>query len=386
MSVSVPLRRALQYALPSALMASLGTSLLVPLQLDMPAMDFLIALGVALLDWVGVFTVMATGILAVEARLDRWWKTAAATLGLAVLGVISMMWTKSVHVPFDIPTLARHAGGQSWDLAVFWLWQGVVYGVPFMLACMLAVRGQRSQRTLAQAGVARSQAEAQLDQARMDTLRRQVDPQFLLEAMSAIQSRYDHDPAGADALLDRLVGFLREAMPGVRSGEATLAAEVALVRAYAAIRVAMGSGSVLQVEAGESVPDVPFPAMVLLPLLASLAGNRFAHLRVRNDPGQLAMVLGGPPGVAVAGSLETMLYRTQVALQAMYGDSFSLQALPGTGSRGAEVTLVLGRATATPHTQHRSPSSFAPADTRRQAAQRSSPRPRTIALPEEASP
>jgi hypothetical protein len=238
------------------------------------------------------------------------------------------------------------------------------------------VRGQRSQRTLAQAGVARSQAEAQLDQARMDTLRRQVDPQFLLEAMSAIQSRYDHDPAGADALLDRLVGFLREAMPGVRSGEATLAAEVALVRAYAAIRVAMGSGSVLQVEAGESVPDVPFPAMVLLPLLASLAGHRFAHLRV----------LGGPPGVAVAGSLETMLYRTQVALQAMYGDSFSLQALPGTGSRGAEVTLVLGRATATPHTQHRNPSSFAPADTRRQAAQRSSPRPRTIALPEEASP
>ncbi len=89
-----------------------------------------------------------------------------------------------------------------------------------------------------------------------------------MDALEALRLAYSRDRAAGDAMFDLLIAFLRAAMPGLRSGASTLAAELAVIDHYAALREALGAGPpTWRLALAEPPPDLAFPPLRLLPAL-----------------------------------------------------------------------------------------------------------------------
>ncbi len=144
--------------------------------------------------------------------------------------------------------------------------------------------------------------------------------------MREVERRYAADCAPADRLVVRLVSFLRAAMPGVRSESSTLAAEVALARAYATLCAELDAvHPAWTFDVTAPCDDVAFPPLLLLPIVDGLStgvgGARQGRLAVTRDDREVHVELDidGAPA-----SCE--LTRTAcAALDAIYGDGWSLR-------------------------------------------------------------
>jgi LytS/YehU family sensor histidine kinase len=96
----------------------------------------------------------------------------------------------------------------------------------------------------------------------------QVEPQFLFNALVAIEALYQKDPEAAADNLDRLIQYLRVALPRLREPGSTIAAELDLVRAYLAVVTSLHAGRpALTVTAGDDCAGARFYPMLLLPLI-----------------------------------------------------------------------------------------------------------------------
>ena len=199
-------------------------------------------------------------------------------------------------------------------------WGCLFYGGLFMLVLVLVMRAERTRSLLGHAEIARSQTETVLSQAQLQALRGQVDPDLLLRVMAEVQRRYAANAAAAERLLDHLVGFLRSAMPGVRSGCSTLAAELALVQSYIQLWAELEPlRAGWQVDIETPIPDLPFPPLLLLPVLDHGSGGRVS---MRREADRVMLSLDGP---REAGELPAPLaYRLRVGLQATFGESWTL--------------------------------------------------------------
>ena len=102
-------------------------------------------------------------------------------------------------------------------IAVFEMgFDGVVHG---WLATFIFVglrNSRRAARALADAELKRSEAQRSLLAAQLLAAQAQVDPDFVIQALESIERTYEEDPAGADAQLDELIAFLRDAIPRLR--------------------------------------------------------------------------------------------------------------------------------------------------------------------------
>ena len=84
------------------------------------------------------------------------------------------------------------------------------------LATMIYARLRNARRmalSLSQAELARSEASRALLSTKLAAARATVDPGQVIEQLGAIARMYESDPASADAQLDRLIAFLRDAIP-----------------------------------------------------------------------------------------------------------------------------------------------------------------------------
>ena len=139
-----------------------------------------------------------------------------------------------------------------------------------------------------------------------------------------MQRRYASDSAGADRLLDQLVSFLRLAMPGVRSGQSTLGAELAVARSYAQLAHELDAQRpALHCDIDGALAELPFPPLLLLPLLDQLAaaqpGATALTMTALRGSSQLTLALYG---AAAPGWLpEDLLYRLRVGLRATHADA-----------------------------------------------------------------
>jgi LytS/YehU family sensor histidine kinase len=73
---------------------------------------------------------------------------------------------------------------------------------------------------LADAEVGRSEAQASLIAAQLVAAHAQVDPAFVLKRLEDIEQSYAANPEAADAELDELIVFLRDAIPRLRTEDA----------------------------------------------------------------------------------------------------------------------------------------------------------------------
>jgi hypothetical protein len=83
---------------------------------------------------------------------------------------------------------------------------------------------RRAARSLAEAEFDRSEAQRKLLASQLDAAHAEVDPARVIDRLESIGRTYETDPDAADAQLDDLIRFLRDAIPRLRRDEIALAA------------------------------------------------------------------------------------------------------------------------------------------------------------------
>ena len=186
--------------------------------------------------------------------------------------------------------------------------------------------------------------ESLLQKAQLETLRGQLNPHFLFNALHSMAELVHADPKLAERLIVRLGELLRQVLESSARPEVSLREELDFIRGYVDIEQ-MRLGERLRVEwdIEPAALEVRVPSLILQPLvenaiqhgIAATAGpgtltlraqraDGFLRLEVRdNGPGLASAAPGRPQGIGLA--------NTRARLQRLYGDkqSFELRVNDG---------------------------------------------------------
>ena len=197
--------------------------------------------------------------------------------------------------------------------------------------------------------------QAQLAEARLDVLRRQLDPHFLFNTLNAISALVERDPRGVRRMIARLSELLRRSIEGPPEPESELATELELLDQYLDIMRIRFQGR-LQVEQriDPGVRDALVPSLVLQPIVenavvhgvARLQGEGRIDIEASRDNGAVVFrVRDNGPGVGgeqAAGSVGSGvgIRNTLARLEQLYGDDASFTLRAGeTGGAVAELRV-----------------------------------------------
>ena len=252
-----------------------------------------------------------------------------------------------MHSGESLAPMTRFSNGVTSALFSFWMAGGV------------ALWGWRRERS-GLAALAREQelerAQAQRREAelRLSVLAAQVEPHFLFNTLAGVRSAIATDPARASEMIDRLVDYLRAAIPRLRSSggsEATLGGQIDIVRAYLGLMAARMPRLAWSVDADADLLGLPCPPLMLI----SLAENAVKHgvepkvgpasvqLRAqrRADGGLEVTVADDGAGFgASTGGSGLGLTNIRERLRQMYGDAAAL-TLKARSEGGVAATLSL---------------------------------------------
>ncbi len=214
---------------------------------------------------------------------------------------------------------------------------------------------------LERAAALRTRAEAAQREAaetELQLLQSQLEPHMLFNTLANLRVLIGSDPARAQAMLDRLIGFLRATLSASRRPSHPLADEFARVADYLALMaVRMGPRLQTRLDLPPALAALPVPPLLLQPLVENAikhglepqaAGGRVEvsarrtgdrlHLVVR-DTGR-GLDAGGPPGTQFG------LAQIRQRLRAIYGQGAALTVEPAEDAEGGTVASVSLPATA----------------------------------------
>lgn len=215
---------------------------------------------------------------------------------------------------------------------------------------------RRVRETDAQALAAEAGAESLVREhqdLRLQLLKAQIEPHFLFNTLANVRRLYRTDTGRGEQMMASLKRYLHAALPGVRRDDATLADELALVRAYLAlIAVRMGGRLAYEVRDDSGRGAMPFPAMVVLTLVENAIKHGIepspdgGHLEVHAiaNGGGLAISVrddGVGIGGADSGGSGVGLANIRSQLQSRYGAGARLEVLGG--ERGVVATITIDR-------------------------------------------
>lgn len=202
-----------------------------------------------------------------------------------------------------------------------------------------AARGE--QRAVIAESRERSESYArQLAEARLMVMRAQVEPHFLFNTLAHVQALQEIDPPQAVTMLERLISYLRAAMPTMRETTSTLGREVEVVRAYLdLLKIRMGDRLNYTINVPSDLNNISFPPT----MIATLVENAIKHgLEPKREGGTIAIqvrTIGEQIEVLVAdnglglGGAQTQgsgvgLANTRERLKMLYGDTGELVVEP----------------------------------------------------------
>jgi two-component system, LytTR family, sensor kinase len=215
-------------------------------------------------------------------------------------------------------------------LNAFVVYLGVV-AAGFARAYSLRYRARHEQTNI---------LERQLAEARLDALRRQLDPHFLFNTLNAVASLVERDPRGVRKMISRLGALLRFSLEGADAPEIPLRRELDLLQQYLDIMQVRFQGRLeVTMDTDARTLDALVPTLILQPLVENAIkhgiepqrdGGRITIatrlegdtvvLRVSDDgPG---VMLGESP-LALAGEAPTGgvgLRNTRARLAQLYGN------------------------------------------------------------------
>ena len=189
-------------------------------------------------------------------------------------------------------------------------------------------RGVQRATALRAAQLEGAQLARQTLESKLQAMQARVEPEFLFDTLVEVQRLYETDARRADRILDQLIVYLRAALPQLHDAASTMGKEIDLAHAYLAIlKMRYGERLAFTVSATSEARGMPFPPMVILPLIdhAVAEGPNASTLRGAIDivasvvPGRLRLVVcseatqrGGAPDHATIDGL-------RVRLAALYG-------------------------------------------------------------------
>lgn len=222
--------------------------------------------GITLLAWVAAtYEMPSTG--AERSRRLIWAIVVSAIVTAAIavpamsaLGVHELVWTLLSNKKKEAPPLWLAVVGHT-----------TIYGTfSFLFVAVAEVLHRRNSTTAALQATQRAQATIAREvlESRLAAMQAQVEPQFLFDSLVDIETLYRKDDRQAADDLDRLITYLRVALPRLREPGSTIDAEIELVQAYLGVVTSLHAGRpVVSVTLPEECRNARLYPMLLLPLL-----------------------------------------------------------------------------------------------------------------------
>jgi two-component sensor histidine kinase len=211
-------------------------------------------------------------------------------------------------------------------------------------AGLARVFSRRYQLRREQAARNEARLEAQLVEARLDALRRQLDPHFLFNTLNAVSALLERDPRGVRRMISRLSELLRYSFEGGNEAEVTLRDELQLLTRYVDIMQVRFQGRLtVETEIVDAALDALVPTMVLQPIVENAIkhgieknigeGTIEITASVENDLLVIDVIDNGP-GLSDQRRDGIGVRNTRARLEELYrsGASFSLQSAAGSGT------------------------------------------------------
>jgi two-component system, LytTR family, sensor kinase len=214
----------------------------------------------------------------------------------------------------------------------------------------------RLQAQAAQLQAQAAQLHAQLADARLETLRMQLNPHFLFNTLHAISSLAERDPRGVRRMIARLSELLRHTLQGSNRQEVSVEEEMDFLQKYLDIMQVRFEGRLaIETRVAPEVADALVPTLILQPLVENAVKHGLSN---RVEPGRIEihayrkgdrLVLGvrdDGPGLqprAERGDGEGVgLHNVRARLQQLFGEDqdFTLRTPEGGGAL-AEIELPL---------------------------------------------
>ncbi len=213
--------------------------------------------------------------LAARFPLDRGGRMGHVALyvlaGVAVLLIVSLFGDAMRSWLLPPRPGRRQTSLPWWNLAArFWLLNDLIRYMGVLAAGVARSYSLRYSARQAQAVL----LQAQLAQAHLDALRRQLDPHFLFNTLHAISSLVERDPRGVRRMISRLGELLRHSIEGSSEPEITLRQELELLRRYLDIMQVRFQD---QLKVEQHIDPRAFDALVPNLILQPLAENAIKH-------------------------------------------------------------------------------------------------------------
>ncbi|HQU72775.1 MAG TPA: histidine kinase, partial [Calditrichia bacterium] len=161
------------------------------------------------------------------------------------------------------------------------------YGLLVCLGVMGIVHGLRYFRSFGEASARNARLEAELLEARLEALQKQLQPHFLFNTLNAIRTLVNSDPGKAGEMIDLLADLLRASLNRNHQQLIPLRSEMALLKKYLDIeQIRFGDRLKIKMNISENTLEAKVPAMILQPL----AENAIRHgIAPHRRPGTLSI-------------------------------------------------------------------------------------------------
>ncbi len=210
------------------------------------------------------------------------------------------------------------------------------------LGMVVGLHIARSLRRSRQRELEAVQLQSNLTQARLDSLRLQLQPHFLFNSLNTISAAMHRDVEAADEMIQRLGDLLRLSLSRGENEEVTLAQEIESLEDYLALmRARFGARLDVEIEVEPATREILVPPMLLQPLVENAirhgalerVGTARVRVAARSRQDHLAIEVwddgpGVEPGVDPLDS-GLGLSATAERLRLLYGDRQSLVVAPG---------------------------------------------------------
>jgi Histidine kinase len=196
-------------------------------------------------------------------------------------------------------------------------------------------------------------AERQAAEQQLKLLESQLEPHMLFNTLANLRALISVDPARAQAMLDRLIAFLRASLAGSRTGAHTLATEFDRLRDYLALmEVRMASRLATRFDLGADTAEAQVPPFLIQPIVE----NSIKHgLEPKREGGRIEVsarregdalvVRVRDTGVGAAAALAPGdggfgLAHVRERLATLYGAAASFELAPAPDGEGGMLATV----------------------------------------------
>jgi hypothetical protein len=269
---SITLREFLYFLCLNSLVAGLNLAWLVESMMKTGKHEML-ALSILLPALVLPFVLASWAVADRSTRgLTRPWRLALGVMIGAGAAALCVPWIVDA-LGFDVSVLL-HSDDDPKEIIPAWAyWSAGFLDINFYTGIGVTVlemyrRRTRAQQALDNACREQTRLAREVLVSRLAAMQAQVEPHFLFDSLVDVQATYDDDAdRGADAM-DRLITYLRVALPRLRESGSTVQAEVDLLEAYLAVVAARHGGRpIVRFAVAPECVNARFSPMLLLPLV-----------------------------------------------------------------------------------------------------------------------